>query len=306
VAGGVPAECVYDNPKTAVVRILAGPVREEHTRFSSLRAHYLFESQFCRPGQAHEKGAVEHLVGYVRRNALVPVPRFAGWAELNAHLLAWCEGEREQRAAAWAQEQARLRPLPAPPFVPALTRLVPVSRLSLIRFDHNRYSVPGRYVGRTLRLAAFTDRLELWDGEVPVATHRRQYQRGQTQLELAHYLPALARKPRAVSHAAVVAQLPPIYATVRDDLCRQDPEGYRRFAALLLLHQEFPAEVVTTALEHAWQQHCLDVAVVRQLALNQVAPPRPAPVPVPAVLDQLRLAPLDLSQYDRLPAEVTR
>src|SRR5438067_5913892 len=75
--GGVPAECVYDNPKTAVVRILAGPVREEHTRFSSLRAHYLFESQFCRPGQAHEKGAVEHLVGYVRRNALVPVPRFA-------------------------------------------------------------------------------------------------------------------------------------------------------------------------------------------------------------------------------------
>ena len=36
--GGVLAECVYDNPKTAVVRILAGPVREEPTRFSSLRA----------------------------------------------------------------------------------------------------------------------------------------------------------------------------------------------------------------------------------------------------------------------------
>ncbi|MEW6048398.1 MAG: hypothetical protein AB1609_18295, partial [Bacillota bacterium] len=41
---------VYDNPKTAVVRILQGPEREEHVRFASLRAHHLFESRFCRPG----------------------------------------------------------------------------------------------------------------------------------------------------------------------------------------------------------------------------------------------------------------
>jgi transposase len=71
--GGVPAECLYDNPKTAVVRILAGPEREEHILFSSLRAHYLFDSIFCRPAEAHEKGAVENLVGYARRNALVPL-----------------------------------------------------------------------------------------------------------------------------------------------------------------------------------------------------------------------------------------
>src|SRR5260370_350380 len=44
--GGVPAECVYDNLKTAVVRILAGPAREEQTVFASLRAHYLFDSLF--------------------------------------------------------------------------------------------------------------------------------------------------------------------------------------------------------------------------------------------------------------------
>lgn len=37
--GGVPWEGLYDNPKTAVVRILAGPERQEHILFSSLRAH---------------------------------------------------------------------------------------------------------------------------------------------------------------------------------------------------------------------------------------------------------------------------
>jgi len=83
----VPRECLYDNPKTAVVRILEGPDRVEHIHFSQLRAHYLVDSLFCHPAEGHEKGAVENPVGYVRRNALVPVPAFASWGALNAHLL---------------------------------------------------------------------------------------------------------------------------------------------------------------------------------------------------------------------------
>lgn len=92
--GGVPAQCIYDNPKTAVVKILAGPYRQEHEYFAHLRAHYLFESHFCNPARAHEKGAAENLVGYVRRNALVPVRDFASWEELNTHLLDWCNRDR--------------------------------------------------------------------------------------------------------------------------------------------------------------------------------------------------------------------
>jgi transposase len=64
--GGVFSELWYDNAKTAVVKILSGPERIEHEHLSRLRAHYLFASSFCTPGEAHEKGAVEHLVGYAR------------------------------------------------------------------------------------------------------------------------------------------------------------------------------------------------------------------------------------------------
>ena len=69
--GGVPKECVYDNLKSAVTKVLKGPHREENRHFSALRSHYLFDSAFCNPRSGHEKGAVEHLVGYVRRNVLV-------------------------------------------------------------------------------------------------------------------------------------------------------------------------------------------------------------------------------------------
>jgi transposase len=302
--GAVPAECVYDNPKTAVVKILAGPAREEHAVFASLRAHYLFDSLFCRPGEAHEKGAVEHLVGYARRNALVPVPDVPSWDALNAHLLAWCDRERRRLADRWGREQPRLRPLPAHPFACALTRFVVVSRMSLVQADRVRYSVPCRYVGRTLRLALSTGRVEVFDGAERVADHDRCYRRGETILALAHYLPALARKPRAALHAAVVEQLPPVYAAVRDRLRRAEPTGYRAFVAILLLHREFPAAAVTAALEEAVARGCVQADAVRQLLLNRAAPPRPPPVPVPPALAHATVAPPDLARYDVLLAGV--
>jgi transposase len=302
--GGVPAECVYDNPKTAVVKILAGPARDEHAVFASLRAHYLFDSLFCRPGEAHEKGAVENLVGYARRNALVPVPDVPSWDALNAHLLDWCDRERRRLADRWDQEQPRLRPLPAHPFACTLTRLAVVGRMSLVQADRVRYSVPCRYVGRTLRLALSTSRVEVFDGAERVAMHDRCYVRGETILALAHYLPALARKPRAALHAAVVEQLPPVYAAVRDRLCRAEPTGYRAFVAILLLHREFPAAAVTAALVEAVARGCVQADAVRQLLLNHAAPPRPPPVPVPPALAHATVAPPDLARYDVLLAGV--
>ena len=35
-------------------------------------------------------GSVEGLVGYARRNFMVPIPRFASWVEFNAYLEAQC------------------------------------------------------------------------------------------------------------------------------------------------------------------------------------------------------------------------
>lgn len=298
--GGVPAECVYDNLKTAVVRILAGPARQEHTTFSSLRAHYLFDSLFCRPARGNEKGAVENLVGYVRRNALVPVPELPSWEALNTHLLGWCARERERLGERWRPEQAALRPLPPRAFVPALSRLAVVNRLSLVTYDRSRYSVPCRYVGQTLRLAVFTDQVEAWSGPERVAVHARAHERGASVLALEHYLPALERKPRAAGHAAVVGHLPPVYAAVRNTLCRVRPDGYREFAAILLLHREFPAAAVTTALEEAQRRGCLQATVVRQLLLNQTVPAGSAPLALPPGLVQTQLPLLDLAQYNTL------
>ena len=84
---GVPRHILYDNTKLAVAKILGGGERKKTRAFSELQSHYLFEEKFGRPGKGNDKGKVEGLVGYARRNFMVPRPRFATWDAFNDHLL---------------------------------------------------------------------------------------------------------------------------------------------------------------------------------------------------------------------------
>lgn len=77
---GVPHRITYDNLKAAVFKILTGHTRLEQQAFITFRSHYLFESHYCTPGQGHEKGGVEHSVGFGRRNFMVPIPNVASYA----------------------------------------------------------------------------------------------------------------------------------------------------------------------------------------------------------------------------------
>ncbi len=299
--GGVFSELWYDNARTAVVRILAGPEREEHERLSALRAHYLFASSFCTPGRGNEKGSVENLVGYVRRNALVPYTRsFPTLAALNAHLRAWCERERARHDEAWQLERATLGELPAHPFSPSVSRPVVASKTAMVSVDRVRYSVPVTYASQTLRAESFVARVEIYRGSELVAGHARSYVRGAVVLELAHYLDAFARKPRAALSCAALQGADPVFLRARD-LARGQADGHRRFAEILLLGRELGLERLAAALRESLLTGCLPNAEhVRQLALN-AAHEVPLPVAVPETL-ALSLPAADLGRYDELLA----
>lgn len=299
--GGVFAELWYDNPKTAVVRILAGPARDEHVRLSALRAHYLFASSFCTPGRGNEKGAVENLVGYVRRNALVPHTRsYASWTHLNEHLRAWCERERVRHNASWQLERVALGELPAHAFSPSVSRPVVANKVAMVSVDRVRYSVPVAHASSTLRAESFTDRVELYRGAELVASHARSYARGGVVLELSHYLDAFVRKPRAALSCAALASADPVFLRARD-LALSRPDAHHSFAEILLLGRELGLERLAAALREALTAGTLPSAAhVRQLALNAAHVP-PPPVAVPGTL-ALSLPAADLACYDELLA----
>ena len=115
--GGAPQSILYDNTKLAVARILGDGRRKRTRAFTELQSHYLFDDRFGRPG----KGKVEGLVGYVRRNFLVPVPSFESFEALNAHLERRCltrmdarlRGHTESIGQRMERDLEALLPLPA-------------------------------------------------------------------------------------------------------------------------------------------------------------------------------------------------
>ena len=84
--GAVPTRILYDNTKIAVAKILGGEERKRTRAFSELQSYYLFADKFGRPAKGNDKGKVEGLVGYARRNFMVPIPRVSSWEELNTRL----------------------------------------------------------------------------------------------------------------------------------------------------------------------------------------------------------------------------
>lgn len=160
------------------------------------------------PAKGNEKRSVENLVGYVRRNALVPIRDYASYEGLNDHLLGWSEKERNRLWDSWLKEREGLRPLPERSYPCFITKLAVVSKTSLVTFDRNRYSVPSKWVSRTVQVIATWDRVKVAAGEEVVAEHERRYGRGETVVELEHYLSTPAVKTLDSFDFTAVPDLP--------------------------------------------------------------------------------------------------
>ena len=95
--GKKPLSTLYDNDRCLVAKILPDGTRKRATLFSSLLSHYVIVDRYGRPGKGNDKGNVEGLVGYSRRNFMVPIPRFATWDEFNAYLEEQCRLRQNDR-----------------------------------------------------------------------------------------------------------------------------------------------------------------------------------------------------------------
>ncbi|MDE2420551.1 MAG: transposase [Gammaproteobacteria bacterium] len=56
-----------------------------------MESHYQLDTRFGRPARGNDKGKVEGVVGYSRRNFMVPMPRVSSLDELNVQLQVGCD-----------------------------------------------------------------------------------------------------------------------------------------------------------------------------------------------------------------------
>jgi transposase len=285
--GGVPLSMLYDNTRLAVARILGDGTRQRTRAFAELQSHYLFADRFGRPGKGNDKGKVEGLVGYARRNFLVPVPRVESLAALNAQLEARCRdrqgarlrGHEESIGERLARDRAALLPLPPVPYEACETRGARVSSLSLVRYRGNDYSVPVAYGHREVVVRGYVEEVVIACGAAVIARHRRSYEREDVLLEPLHYLALLERKTGALDQAAPLAgwALPEAFLALRRLLeARLGKAGRREWVQVLRLLEAFRPEEVEAGVAEALRLGAIGFDAVKHLVLCRVErrPPR--------------------------------
>ena len=311
--GGVPHNIWYDRMSQVVKRSFPGNKPQEQDGFIAFRSHHLFQSRFCNPREAHEKGLVENLVGYARRNFLVPVPEVDSFQELNALLRERCLAEVKRRLRGealpmgelWDEERPHLLPLPERPFPCCRTVPVHTNGFSMITFQTNRYSVPVENAHGSLLLRAFVERVEITDGTEVVATHCRSYEREQDVLDVLHYLPLLKKRPGAFDHAKPLKTWghPPILDRYLGELRERLPQraATLEFLRVLELCRTHSMEKVARAVEQAMVAGSLGADTVAYLlradhgSIQDVGSTMLASAPSCPVVQER-----DLSQYDLL------
>jgi transposase len=303
--GGVFRHIRYDNLSSAVKRILRGSQREETERFIAFRSHWGFESEFCTPGEGHEKGGVEAENGYFRRNHLVPPPKVGSWDELNAFLVEECKrdeqriiGERSHNVGAgMCLEREHLLPVAEEGFQLASVHFPTVDSHLCARVLTNFYSVPAP-VGSEVQAKVYAAKVEIWYEGKCLARHDRCFSRQKKVLELEHYLDVLSKKPGALAGSSALEQWraqgkwPASFDRLWEELKKRrgKHEGTRAMIDLLLLGRARGFDRLREAVEKTVTMGCMDVSAVVLLLSGDVSESRATAEPVDIGA---------LSRYDR-------
>ena len=169
--GGVPAEILYDNMKTAWIH--DGEKWRPNKRLAAFACHYGFVPKRCQVRRPETKGKVERFNQYLEDNF------FAGLAlnsysldELNESVIAWIErikknkisGLGETREVRFDHEKRFLKPVVATPFDVRDSITLIVNRESCITWKTNRYSVSPSLIGLevTLRPSVFVNTADIF------------------------------------------------------------------------------------------------------------------------------------------------
>jgi transposase len=289
--GGVPKVVLADRMGCLKGGVVANKVvpAAGYVRFAS---HYSFRPDWCEAADPQSKGIVENLVGYAKRDLVVPQAPFTGLAAANAAARQWCAEVNAvthseicaipaERLDAERDLLIRLPSLRPAIGAPGVTRKV--DRLSCVRFGSARYSVPTRLIGRTVAVAESGGRLLVTDpatgevlaGHAPVAP-------GEASVLDEHYggprpAPRRAVRPKTAAEKAFAALGP-----VADQfIAGSAASGNTRLAAdldeLAALRAAHGDQALTAALERAVAFRRWRATDVRSILAAGTGTPQPRP-----------------------------
>ena len=274
--GGVPSKISYDNSKIAVAEIVGRRGETPTREFLRLQLHYLYDHHFCLVRRPNEKGHVENLVTFARRNFMVPIPEFDDFEQFNENLVDDClrdmnrtlRGKSGPKSKLLEDDRQAMRPLPPGPFEARRIENRKANTLSLIRFDRNDYSVPTEHAHREVTVVGSIDQVRIIVDTRVVAEHVRDWESENVHYDPIHYLGLLQRKPNSLDFGKPFQKwnLPESFSVLRRRLesdCASD--GRREFIKILRLLEKHKVGELGDAIDRALDIGAMTVDVIRIL-----------------------------------------
>jgi transposase len=184
--GGVPETVLLDNLKSGIIKPdLYDPT--VNRAYGELERHYGFVVDPTRVATPEHKGKVERSMPTVRQQ-LVAGRHYADLAAANEAALRWCRDGVGRELHGTTQEaplvrferdeRAVLKPLPATAFERPTWAELKVHPDHHVVFERSYYSVPTRFVGRTVWVKGKRQIVEIYCDDVLIKTHPRATRRG--------------------------------------------------------------------------------------------------------------------------------
>jgi len=273
---GFSSRISYDNSKIAVARIVGRRGQAPTDEFLRLQSHYLYDHHFCLVRRPNEKGHVENLVTYSRRNFMVPIPEFDDFEAFNQKLADDClkdlnrtlRGKSGPKCKLLEDNRRAMRPLPPDPFEARRIENRKVNTLSLVRFNRNDYSVPTQYAHREVTVIGSIDQVRIVVDTRVVAEHVRDWEAENVHYDPVHYLGLLQKKPNSLDFGRPFEKwnLPKSFSVLRRRLETDCPsDGRREFIKILRLLEKHQVGELGEAIERALDIGATTVDVVRIL-----------------------------------------
>lgn len=285
-AGGVPLRVVFDNPKTVVLG------RDEHGRprwnetLAQVAIDYGFTIELCTPRSPEQKGAVENLVGWVKRT-FFRARRFADLEHaLPRQLLEWLARSNEERPSRatkvipverLAAERERMKPLAVVPAEYGLRFPVQVGPTALVDFQGIRYAMPAGACGIPATLHLYPDQVRIGTaGGRFEATHPRFPKVGKTSYlegQRAEQLAAVAgARKRLYFMRERILELGPVGEGYLTELIHARPFTWKAdVERLFMLLEELGEARFLDLLKRALFQRLYGAEYVVRLAAREVA-----------------------------------
>ena len=297
--GGIPRRLIFDNAKVAVKEGY-GLYAKPQNKYLSFSAHYAFDLDFCNPGKGNEKGLVENLVGYSRRNFLVPIQRVTSIEDLNNKLWNDClkyranhtiQGRNHSVNTMYQEELRFLKSIPKYRFDTSKTAVATVDDYSTVRYEKNNYSVPVKFLRKDVTVKGYGNHINILYQNIEIATFPRCYLTNKTEYRLEHYLELLERKSRSVFNAK------PVKANVTKALLdwgEQLPGGNKEMVKLLRLCVDYGEERILN-IKNQIPSHIVPTVDMIRTHLNE---PTESPV-IYLSKNEVPVDPVDLTEYDK-------